>query len=308
MTNYRLEAATSETLDIATAIVDSWEKYIDPKFEGVSSEELQMFVTGRADLVGHSQLLYPEGESSPAAFIGLMADPARKKFWTQVAVLPGTQWMDMAVIESIRKAELVEPEFNLQPNVNNLDVDQVRAWESSGYSRIQTSYAMKKLNLLPDFPCLPEGISIRTLDGDHDWEVMHAIQHDAFANHFGFVPRSLENFKDFRFDSETYDPEGIHILSLNNEDVGYVEVNDEIAHINQGYVHTIAVKHSHQKMGLGKILLQWAFSYCASKGFEAVELYVDIANKSGALKFYEAAGMIPQSSYSTFEKEKAPKN
>ncbi len=308
MESYRLEPATNKTLIEATSIVDGWERFIDPNFEGMSSEELQMFVTGRADLVGHSQLLYPKGEDSPAAFIGLMADPARKKFWTQVAVLPGTQWMDAAVIESIRKAELVEPEFNLQPNVNNLDVEQVQAWEAQGFTRIQTSYAMKKSNLSKVFPDLPAGAFMRTLRGDVDWQVVHEIQHDAFANHFGFVPRSLENFKDFRFDSETYDPEGIHILSLNNEDVGYVEVNDEIAHINQGYVHTIGVKHSYQKTGLGKILLQWAFSYCASKGFEAVELYVDIANKSGALKFYEGAGMIPQSSYSTFEKEKAPKN
>jgi len=302
VSNYRLEAATTKTLNIATAIVDSWEKHVDPKFEGMSSEELEMFVTGRADLIGHSQLLYPKDSDVPEAFIGLLEDPSRKKYWTQVAVTPGSKWMNTVVSETIHKALLVDPTFNLQPNVNNLDVQQVQAWESLGFTRIQTSYAMKKLGLPKEYPTLPVGISMRTLSSDFDWEVVHEIQHDAFANHFGFVPRTLQNFKDFRFDSESYDPHGIHILSLNGEDVGYVEVNDEIAHINQGYIHTIGVRHSHQKTGLGKLLLQWAFSYCASKGFEAVELYVDIANKSGALKFYENAGMVAQSSYSTFEK------
>ncbi len=302
MSDYRLEPATEDSLAISTAIVNQWEMDLDSQFEGLSEDELRMFIAGRADLVGRSLLLFAQGENAPQGFIGLLEDPARKKYWTQIAVIPGSGFMDVAVAEAIAHAKAINPTLNLQPNVNNLDHDQVKAWESRGFEKIQTSYAMKKSDLSTDYPSLPNGAVMRTLSSEEDWISMHAIQHDAFANHFGFVPRSLENFKDFRFDSESYDPQGIQILSINGEDVGYVESTDEIAHINKGYVHTIGVKHTHHKLGFGKILLQWAFAYAANKGFNGVELYVDIANKSGALQFYESAGMVPASAYSIYEK------
>ena len=301
MDSYRLEPATNETLIEATSIVDGWERFIDPNFEGMSSDELQMFVTGRADLVGHSLLIYPNGSTRAEGFVGLTADPARKKFWTQVAVTPDSVFMDIAVQETINQAKKVAPEWNLQPTVNNLDTQQVKAWEARGFGKVQTTYAMKKEPLSAEFAPLPVGARMRTLVTEDDWKSIHTIQHDAFENHFGFVRRPLDTFKAFRTDSATYDPSGIHILSIDGEDVGFVEVTDEIAHINQGFIQIIGVKHSHHKQGFGKLLLQWAFSYCASKGFEAVELYVDIANKSGALQFYQSAVMVAQSAYSTYE-------
>jgi len=302
MKPYRLENASLETLEIATEIANSWEKNIDPKFDGTSPEELEMFVSRRADLVGHSLLMYPEGENAPQGFIGLLADPARGKYWTEIAVMPGSGYMESAVGEIIKQARSVNPQWNLQPNVNDLDVEQVKAWESRGFEKIQTSYAMKKLELSAIYPELPHGASMRTLSSEEDWKSMHSLQQDAFEHHFGFVPRTLQDFKNFRLDSETFDPHGIHILSLDGEDVGYVEVNNEIASLNQGYVQGIGVKHSHQKTGLGKILLQWGFSYCALRGFDEVELYVDIENKSGALRFYESAGMIAERTYNIYEK------
>jgi ribosomal protein S18 acetylase RimI-like enzyme len=302
MKPYRLENATLETLEIATEIANCWEKHIDPKFEGTSPEELEMFVSTRADLVGHSLLLYPEGETAAQGFIGLLADPGREKYWTEIAVMPGSGYMESAVGEIIKQAVSINPNWNLQPNVNDLDIEQVRAWESRGFEKIQTSYAMKKLELSGTFPELPHGASMRTLSSEEDWKSMHSLQQDAFEHHFGFAPRTLKDFKDFRLDSETFDPNGIHILTLAGEDVGYVEVNDEIASLNQGYIQGIGVKHSHQKTGLGKILLQWGFSYCASRGFDAVELYVDIENKSGALRFYESAGMVAERTYNIYEK------
>ena len=304
MTSYYLEAATKETLELSTSIVDTWERFVDPAFEGISSDELAMFVIGRGHLTGESQLMRETGSGKAVGFLGLLGDSNRKKFWTQVAVLPDSGLMNEAVTQTIAKALSIEKNWNLQPNINDLDHQQISAWNSWGFEKIQTSYAMNIENLSPErnqYPLLPDNAAIRPLRYESDWKSMHQINLDAFDGHFGFVPLPFSDFKAFRVDTDNFDPDGIHILSVNGSDIGYVEVTNEISHINKGYVHTIGLLHSEHKKGYGKILLKWAFAYCAAKGFEGAELYVDIANKSGALQFYQGCGMKPISAYGTYE-------
>ena len=303
MAAYYLQSATADTLDLATSLVNEWEKSIDPLFEEMSSDELSMFVVGRAHLSPESQILYDAQTDQPIAFVGLMADKNRKKFWTQVAAKPGAEVMAQAVTETIKRALLVEPAWKLQPNVNDRDREQISAWNSYGFEKTQTTYSMNIDKLPNQYPILPKGARMRTIQSESDWISVKAIQTDAFEGHFGFVSIPLEDFKAFRLESESYDPHGIHILSLNGIDIGYVEVTNEISHLNKGFINNIGVVHSHHKMGFGKLLLEWAFAYCSSKGFQGAMLYVDIANKSGALRFYEGAGMKPLSAFGTYENE-----
>lgn len=300
-TNYRLAPASVDTLELATSIVNAWEKYIDPAFEEMSAEELSMFVVGRGHLRAESQIIFDQESNEALAFVGLMADKNRKKFWTQVAISPNANVMALAVKEAIKRALSVEPSWNLQPNVNDLDHAQISAWNSYGFEKIQTSYAMTINSLPAIFPTLPTNALMRTLRSESDWISIKTIQSDAFEGHFGFVSIPLEDFKAFRLDSDDFDENGIHILSVDGVDIGYVEVTNEISHLNKGFVNNIGVIHSHHKKGYGKLLLEWAFAYCASKGFQGAMLYVDIANKSGALRFYEGAGMTPVSAYGTYE-------
>ncbi|MEN9324711.1 MAG: hypothetical protein RL414_465 [Actinomycetota bacterium] len=273
----------------------------DENFEGISVDELEMFFARRAELVGHTNLLYQTSTDEVVGVAGLMYDPSREKFWTQTAAKFGSPFIPATVLETIKNAQSIEPAFKLQPVVNDKDPSHIAAWESHGFKKIQTSYVMKRTHLPTEYPILPTGVNMRTLREDADWASIQQIQNDAFEGHFGFVPRTLENFKAFRLDAGMFDPDGIHILSVNGIDAGFVEINNEIAHINQGFINVIGVKHSHHKQGLGKILLQWAFAYCASQGRDGVELFVDIENKTGALAFYESAGMVAQSAFSTYE-------
>ena len=298
---YYVKPISRDQWEIATQIVNDAEKSYDPNFEGVALEELEMFYSTRAELTGHTSLIYESSTDEIVGVAGLLHDPSRTKFWTQTAAKPNKPFINAVVVETIRAASRIESTFALLPVVNDLDSAQIAEWESHGFKKIQTSYVMKKSNPSKEFPQLPEGIAIRTLKTEEDWRSVHQIQNDAFEGHFGFAPRTFENFKAFRLDSSTYDPEGIHILSVNGVDVGFVEVTDEIAHISQGFINVIGVKHSHHKQGLGKLLLLWGFAYSARKGMDGVELYVDIANKTGALTFYESAGMVAQSALSTYE-------
>ena len=299
MSSYGVRPITEAEFDLAAKLISDWQASFDSNFEEASVDELQMFFTSRGDMTGHTNLLYESVSEKVVGVAGILEDPVRSKFWTETAALPGTKFIDDVVEECIKTAKRLHADWKLEPVVNNLDLAQISSWEKRSFSKIQTTYSMLRENLSTEFPTLPTGASMRTLRTEGDWISTHALQHDAFEGHFGFAPRSLESFKAFRLDSSTHDPEGIIILALNGEDIGYVEVTSEIEHLNKGFVNIIGVKHSNHKQGWGKLLLNWAFSYSANKGYEGVELYVDIANKSGALKFYEDAGMKQLSAFST---------
>jgi ribosomal protein S18 acetylase RimI-like enzyme len=49
--------------------------------------------------------------------------------------------------------------------------------------------------------------------------------------------------------------------------------------------------------GYGEALLRHGIAYCASRGFDSVELGVDTANESGALRLYEKVGFRAESSW-----------
>ena len=300
MSRYEVRPITEPEFDLAAKLISDWQASFDSNFQEASVEELQMFFTSRGDMAGHTNLLFENGSKKVVGVAGILEDPVRSKFWTETAALPGTEFIDDVVEECIKTARRLHPDWKLEPVVNDLDLAQISSWQKRSFSKIQTTYSMLRENLSTDFPTLPTGASMRTLRTENDWISIHALQHDAFEGHFGFAPRSLESFKAFRLDSSTYDPEGIIILSLNGEDIGYIEVTSEIEHLNKGFVNIIGVKHSNHKQGWGKLLLNWAFSYSANKGYEGVELFVDIANKSGALKFYEDAGMKQLSAFSTY--------
>ena len=265
----------------------------NPDFGKISVDEMQMFFTSRGSLTGHSHMLTLEGDSQPSAVISIVEDPVRAKFWTASAWLPSKKLADIVVNETMKLAHSLHPDWKFQPNVSVADIDYIDAYISRGFAEIQRSLSMRIdfENPYPE-PEIPYGFSWRIVSSAQDWKTFHQIHADAFEGHFGYVPRGLEDFKSFRTESAAFDPHGIFILfDANNNPVAFVECTDEIAETNMTYINTVGVIHAHHKKGFGKFAMKKAFAYASSLGRNGVELYVDIANISGALRFYEGLGM-----------------
>ncbi len=70
-----------------------------------------------------------------------------------------------------------------------------------------------------------------------------------------------------------------------------------------GLIDELGVRPAWRRRGVGRALLLEAFRALRDRGLSAVELEVDSDNRSGALRFYEAAGMRSVRASHTFLKE-----
>jgi ribosomal protein S18 acetylase RimI-like enzyme len=150
----------------------------------------------------------------------------------------------------------------------------------------------------PDRPVWPAGITVRTMRPDYDDRVVHATIEEAFADHWGHVPRSFEDWEQVVLHSDGFNPALTFMAFAGNEVAGVV-VN---RYRDIAWVWQLAVRRAWRKRGLGLALLLHSFNEFYQRGDRAVGLGVDSQSQTGATRLYEKAGMRVTKRYDTYEK------
>ena len=173
-------------------------------------------------------------------------------------------------------------------------------FQARGFSLVRYFWRMEiVLEDEPARPDVPPGFTIRPYRPGADDEMLHALHHDAFAEHWEFHPRPLEDWLRARTTRGDYAPE-LWQLAFEGEELAGIALcfgSDGL-----GWILDLAVGASWRKRGLGLALLQAAFSALYAHGFTQVGLEVDSENETGATRLYERAGMRVTRRYATFEK------
>ena len=168
-----------------------------------------------------------------------------------------------------------------------------------GYEPVRHFYRMLiELDAPPPEPVWPEGFALSTFrPGDED--AIHAVTEDAFSEHWGHEPRSLEHWATNTFAQAWWDPSLVYLVREGNEVVA-----GEIAAVRfgLGWVGTIGTRKPWRGRGLGRALLLEAFGEFYRRGELRIGLAVDAANETGATHLYESAGMHVASQSDVYEK------
>ena len=145
----------------------------------------------------------------------------------------------------------------------------------------------------------PDGMSVRTCDGERDLRAAHAITEDAFRDHWEHEPRTFEQFRASMIDIPTFDPT-LWFLAMDGETpIGSAQC--ELLP-DQGWVNTIGVVRSWRGRGVASALLRHAFGEFYRRGMRKAGLGVDAQNPTGATRVYERAGMRVERQYDIYEK------
>jgi len=175
--------------------------------------------------------------------------------------------------------------------------------EREGYAPVRYFWRMEtELSEPPPPPSWPEGIAVRAFVANRDERTAHAIVDEAFADHWGHVPRTYEEWAKHRF-GPTFDPELWFLALDGDEPAGAV-----LCHRSEGigWVDTLAVRRPWRRRGLGSALLRHAFAELFQRGDHRIALGVDAASPTGATRLYEQAGMRVAQRYATYGKELRP--
>jgi len=187
---------------------------------------------------------------------------------------------------------------------NGLNEQASELFTYEGYAPIRNFYRMRiDMTEAPEAPVWPEGVTVRTLaTGDAalaDQRAVFDAVEEAFADHWGHVPRSFENWIE-RTHREDFDPRLWYIAEEDGQIAG-VSLCRQMT--DTGFLNTLGVRRPWRKRGLGMALLLHTFGEFYRRGQRTVVLGVDAQNLTGALQLYERAGMHVAMRFTSYEKE-----
>jgi ribosomal protein S18 acetylase RimI-like enzyme len=141
-----------------------------------------------------------------------------------------------------------------------------------------------------DEPVWCEGVAVRTY-ADADGDRVHALLDEVYAGwDRDYVVRSHEGWLSFMTAHDDFDPELWFLVERDDELVACALHWREQQ--GRGWVKDVVVHATERGQGLGKALLNHAFSAYAARGADRVGLKVDSTNPTGALQLYERLGFV----------------
>ena len=187
----------------------------------------------------------------------------------------------------------------LRGNTAAVDQNASAMFNAEGFALVRQFWRMEiEMTSPPEQPAWPAGIAVRTMRPDHDERLVHATIEEAFADHWGHVPRSFEDWKQVVLQSDGFDP-ALTFMAFAGQEVAGVVVN---RYRDIAWVWQLAVRRVWRRRGLGLALLLQSFNAFYLRGDRAVGLGVDAESQTGATRLYEKAGMHVTKRYDTYEK------
>jgi mycothiol synthase len=213
----------------------------------------------------------------------------------------GTFLLDVVERRAAEHQVLVEPPGQSTLLLHTLAMDSAARTllEGRGFELTRHFWRMDiELETEPASPGPVDGISIRTFLRGQDERPVYEAFEEAFAGHFGYVPRSFEDWSTVRL-QEGFVPSLWFVATEGQEVVGALA--GRIME-GMGWVATLGVRQPWRGRGIGGALLRHSFAAFHRRGITKASLSVDARNETGAVALYERAGMHVALQYDTYEK------
>lgn len=214
----------------------------------------------------------------------------------------------LRALDARARVEMTQAEPDLRVFLRNFmtigDVEGRALHEAEGFQAIRFNWSMRiQFEAPPPVPQFPAGVEIRPfVEADHVYAVYQAIE-EAFADHWGHIQPSFEDWKQRQLAPERYVPE-LWFVAWDGDQVAGVSLCRYRS--GMGWVGGLGVRRSWRKQGLGMALLLHSFGEFYRRGQPLIGLGVDASNPTGATRLYERAGMHIETEYVCYEKEFRP--
>jgi GNAT superfamily N-acetyltransferase len=190
----------------------------------------------------------------------------------------------------------------LQNATLNLDECTTRFYRGRGYEAVRGFRGMMiDLEEAPEVTAV-SGIEIRPYVHPDQARAFHAAHQESFASHWEHRPRPWEDWEQWWFTRETFDPTLWWGAFDGDELVGIV-LGEEKRDPDQGWIDVLGVTPDYRRRGIAEALLKTAFAEFWHRGERKVGLGVDAESPTGATRLYERAGMRTLWHAIVYEKE-----
>lgn len=178
-------------------------------------------------------------------------------------------------------------------------LDRIFSLEWNGYKPIR-----RYINMLYDYTqelpaaALPAGFSVRAVNPETEAEAWVDCYNHAFIDHWDFTPISAAFFHHSRQFNASQRPD--HDLVVCDGDGKFAAVcwsqydpsKFKAGTRREATLHQIGTRRGFRGRGIATALMVYALKHLQSDGIEAVRLFVDSENPTGAKRLYERLGFL----------------
>jgi ribosomal protein S18 acetylase RimI-like enzyme len=184
-------------------------------------------------------------------------------------------------------------------------------FEENGYSANRYFLEMGRtldtpVSVLP----IPDGLTVRSMQGIEDIELIVDPVTDAFRDHYGYVETTreseVEQWHRWRA-TDQWDDSLVWIVEANGVPIAVnVSITALGARTDTGLVASLSVLREWRGRGIARSLLTMSFAEFQRRGTPNVALHVDADSLTGAKRLYESVGMSESQRYVDFSREIRP--
>ena len=294
--------ATEDDLAVVKHIANSNLQSLNPNDKSIGDIEAREFIRGFFENA-ITRLTKTSRSEEWQSFITLNPDENRKRFYLDIYTLPGADTLEPSLNLAIQLAKEANPTYQLWLGTQSNDHFYKSLLEAKQFELIRKYWTLEMdLSTATESNAVAPGV-IREIDFNDVRELrsFHSVHQDSFSKHFGFMPRSYEDWSNLVLrDSEELGLR-VWLISIDGQDVGFLDCNDELKHEECGYVAGLGVRLTHLGKGLGEALLRHGVKVHKEIGRRKLCLNVDAGNESGALRLYEKVGMKSISEWHQYE-------
>jgi mycothiol synthase len=172
--------------------------------------------------------------------------------------------------------------------------------EDRGYQFSRLYERMKiELEEQPDQHQLPEGITIRPFQPDHDEETIFSIYDETFQDTWGYTKKDFTTWISQK-KGDGYDHSLWFIVWKDSRPVGFLMSRMQEDGL---FIDLLGVQREYRNHGIGKALLLHVFGIAYERNQKTILLYVDSDSLTNANRLYQQVGMRPHSQTAVYMKE-----
>jgi mycothiol synthase len=232
-------------------------------------------------------------------------DPQRPTLWFDVYArpdLPADAALEVSLVEAMlarcrdELAAGTAAEVVVESGCIRGDDRTDAALRTAGFEHERTFWRMERsLRPAPADPGEPPaGVIVRAGQDDaHDRALLHRLFEASFAEHWGTVRRSEDEWWERLHGGVGLDPSQWWIADVDGHPAGFLMGDASRAADGGGFVRYLGVLEHARGRGVAKHLLALAFAEQARRGWGWTQLTVDTGNITGAPVLYASVGMEP---------------
>jgi ribosomal protein S18 acetylase RimI-like enzyme len=230
-------------------------------------------------------------------------DPQHPVLWFDVYArpdLPADAGLEESLVEAMlarcRDEQVSAAEVAVESGCLRGDDRTDAALRGAGFEHERTFWRMERsLRPAPADPgAPPAGVTVRAAQDDAvDRALLHRLFDAAFAEHWGTVRRSEDEWWERLRGGIGLDPSQWWVADVDGEPAGFLIGDASRAADGGGYVRFLGVLEPARGRGVARHLLGLAFAEHARRGWEWSQLTVDTGNATGAPALYASVGMEP---------------